>query len=165
MNTISAIRRLLAVAAVTAAVALSAPSIAAGNVSAGSVSAGGAANPSASNVLAAATCTRGARACPIRITFAKGAYAAQASSRLTGMKSQRWFTVHVRAGQTMIVIVAGHGATRGTVYLPAGGSVGQPGGRIYDDSVPTTGNYRIRVTESPMGQAWSGRIDVVVVVY
>jgi hypothetical protein len=65
----------------------------------------------------------------------------------------------------MVVIVEGAGATRGTVYFPNGTSSGQPGGRVFDDNLPATGNYRIRVTESPMGEAWSGGVDVVVLIY
>ncbi len=42
---------------------------------------------------------------------------------------------------------------------------GQPGGRVFDGTVPVSGDYRIRVTESPMGEAWSGRVDVVVLIY
>ncbi len=110
-------------------------------------------------------CTPGARSCPIRITFAPGAYSGQGHSEMLGIRSQRWFVVHARAGQVMIVIVEGRGATRGVVSSPGGSSNGQPGGRVFDASVPRTGDYRIHVTESPMGQGWSGRVDVVVVIY
>jgi len=55
--------------------------------------------------------------------------------------------------------------TRGVVYFPGGGSSGQPGGRVFDGALPTTGDYRIRVTESSMGEAWSGRVDVIAVIY
>jgi hypothetical protein len=113
----------------------------------------------------ASTCSPGARACPIRISFAAGAYTGQAHSRLTGIRSQRWFVVHARAGQTMVIIVQGHGPTRGVVYFPNGGSNGQPGGRVFDGTLPVSGDYRIRVTESQMGQAWSGRVVVVALIY
>jgi hypothetical protein len=121
--------------------------------------------PAAPRLVAATTCTPGARACPIRIRFAAGAFSGQGHSQLLGIRSQRWFVVRARAGQTMIVVVEGAGPTRGTVFFPGGGSDGQPGGRVFDASVPRTGDYRIRVTESPMGQGWSGRVDVVVVIY
>jgi hypothetical protein len=107
----------------------------------------------------------GARSCPIRITFASGAYSGQAHGRLTGIHDEKWFVVKARAGQSMIVIVKGAGATRGLVYSPNGGSSGQPGGRVYDAVLPATGDYRIRVNESPMGEGWSGGIDVIVVIY
>jgi hypothetical protein len=97
--------------------------------------------------------------------FAPGTYSGQAHSQLTGIRSQKWFVVHAHAGQAMIVIVEGHGATRGTVYFPNGQSSGQPGGRVFDGTLPVSGDYRIRVSESSMGQAWSGRVDVVAVIY
>ncbi len=114
---------------------------------------------------AAATCSPGSSACPIRITFAAGAYSGQAHAQLTGITSQRWFVVHARAGQTMVVVVEGRGPTRGVVYFPSGKSVGQPGGRVFDGVLPASGDYRIKVTESQMGQAWSGRVDVVTLIY
>jgi hypothetical protein len=136
---------------------------------AGLVQAGGSVGPAtgalAEGALATTTCSPGASACPIRITFATGAYSAQAHSTLAGIRSVKWFVVHLRAGQAVIVIVQGAGPTRGTVYFPNGQSQGQPGGRVLDQSVPVTGDYRIRVSESPMGSAWSGRVDVLVVAY
>lgn len=113
----------------------------------------------------AAACSPGARACPIRIAFAAGAYSGQAHSQLTGILSKKWFVVRARADQTMVVVVEGLGATRGTVFFPDGQSSGQPGGRVFDGTLPVSGDYRIRVGESPMGEAWSGRVDVVVLLY
>ena len=107
----------------------------------------------------------GASACPIRITFARGAYSGQASSTLTGITSRRWFVVSARAGQSMIVIVKGAGPTRGIVHFPNGQSDGQPGGRVFDDQLPVSGNYRIEVSESQMAEAWRGRVTVIVVIY
>ena len=114
---------------------------------------------------AAARCSAGAHACPIRITFASGAYSGQASSQLTGISSEKWFVVRAQAGQTMVVVVEGRGATRGTVVFPNGHASGQPGGRIFDGTLPASGDYRIRVTESSMGEAWSGPVSVVVLAY
>jgi len=61
--------------------------------------------------------------------------------------------------------VKGHGPTRGVVYFPNGRSNGQPGGRVFDGTLPVSGDYRIRVTESAMGQAWSGRVVVIALIY
>ncbi len=122
-------------------------------------------SPAAGAVPVAATCTPGASACPIRISFAPGAYSGQGHSTLTGISSERWFVVNARGGQTMIVIVKGAGATRGIVHVPNGTSDGQPGGRVFDGILPVSGDYRIQVNESPMGEAWSGGVDVLVVIY
>ena len=113
----------------------------------------------------AAACVPGRRACPIPIAFERGAFSGQRSSRLTGITSERWFAVRARAGQTLVVVVDGAGPTRGVVYFPNGQQDGQPGGRVYDGPAPVTGVYRIRVTESLMAEAWSGRITVVVLIY
>lgn len=111
------------------------------------------------------TCTPGARACPIRISFAAGAYSGQRSSTLTGISSGRWFVVRAAAGQQMIVIVQGAGPTRGQVFFRNGVSEGQPGGRIFDGEVPVSGDVLIRATESQMAEAWRGRVTVVVVIW
>jgi hypothetical protein len=116
------------------------------------------------NVVTAA-CTIGSSTCPIRIAFRPGAYSGQGTSWLSGLSSSKWFVVRARAGQTMIVIVKGAGATRGIVYFPNGHHEGQPGGRVFDGLLPRSGDYRIRVSESLMGSAWSGRVDVLVVIY
>jgi hypothetical protein len=114
---------------------------------------------------ATTACSPGQKACPIRITFAPGAYSGQAHSQLTGIHSKKWFVLSANAGQTMVVVVEGAGATGGIVYFPNGQSNGQPGGRIFDDNLPVTGDYKIKVMESQLGEAWSGRVDVVVLAY
>ena len=111
------------------------------------------------------TCTPGAKAYPIRITFAPGAYSGQASSHLSGINSKKWFVVNANAGQTAVVVVEGAGATAGIVRFPNGETNGQPGGRIFDGNLPVTGDYKIKVMESQMAEAWSGRVDVVVLAY
>jgi hypothetical protein len=114
---------------------------------------------------AAAPCVRGSSACPIRIAFRHGKYTGQARSSLTSQGQERWFVVRAKAGQTMVVVVNGKGPTGGTVYFPGGGQDGGPGGRVFDGSLPTSGDYRIRVTESLMAEPWSGWVDVVVLIY
>ncbi len=134
-------------------------------VAVGGGAAGGTAATSMPAVDAATACSSGTRACPIRISFAPGAYSGQGRTQLHGVGSTRWFVVRARAGQSMIVLVEGTGPTRGVVSFPNGRSSGQPGGRVFDGFVLASGDARIRVTESPMGQAWAGPVDVVVVIY
>ena len=116
-------------------------------------------------VTTAATCHAGAAACPIRLTFATGAYSAQRSSTLTGHTSTRWFSVRARAGQTLIVVIEGAGATQGTVYAPNRQHSGQPGGRVFDAPLTVSGTYRIRVSESATAEGWHGSVTVLVVAY
>jgi hypothetical protein len=109
-------------------------------------------------------CAAGTDACPVRISFAAGAYSGQSRSVFTGAGQERWFVVWMRAGQEMIVFVVGPGATRGAVIFPDGEQDGQPGGRVFDGIVPVTGDARIRVTESSMAEPWRGAVDVVVLI-
>ena len=132
---------------------------------AASVAPSSVASSGAAALATASPCVAGSKACPLRISFALGAYSAQRSSYLGGIHAERWFSVRARAGQTMVVVVAGAGPTRGTVYMPNGRQEGQPGGRVFDGSLPVTGTYRIRATESLMGEAWAGRVTVIVLVY
>lgn len=145
-------RTMSLIALAFAVLAMSAPAVAA-------------AGTTARATVAAAACKSGSSACPIRIAFQRGAYSGQGSSSLSGLSSSRWFVVRARAEQTMIVIVKGAGPTRGIVYFPGGHHEGQPGGRVFDGVLPRSGDYRIRVSESLMGSPWSGRVDVVVVIY
>ena len=65
----------------------------------------------------------------------------------------------------MVAVVEGAGATRGVVTFPNGKTAGQPGGRVFDGVLSASGDYKIHVTESPMGEGWSGRVDVVTLIY
>jgi len=98
-------------------------------------------------------CAQGA---PQRVTFARGATVARATGYLRGMKDAAEFVLRARAGQHMRVEVSARGATRGMLTFPSGKEVGAPGGVFFDDNIDESGDYRIRVTESSMGDAWRG---------
>ena len=91
-----------------------------------------------------------------RVTFARGATVARANGYLRGVSDAALFVLRASAGQHMRVEINGRGATRGTVIFPSGKQDGQPGGVIFDDNIDESGDYRIRVTESSMGDAWRG---------
>jgi hypothetical protein len=175
VNKGNAFHGLIGVVVATTLAACSSGSLTAGTGSAGTPKAaaststaaqsGRVAQPSAKTAQPAATCSMGTRACPIRITFALGAFSAQAHGQLTGVNSELWFVVDARASQSMVAVVEGAGATRGILTFPNGRTEGQPGGRVFDGVLPTSGDYRIHVTESPMGEGWSGRVDVVTLIY
>lgn len=158
----------LAAASVTAAPFATSPAPATGAAPAAATAISGSSSATAATMVAAlttATCTAGTSTCPIPITFAPGALSGQRSAWMSGIRSVRWFSIRARARQTMVVVVKGAGPTRGTVYFPNGLREGQPGGRVFDGQLPVSGTYRIRVTESPMGSAWAGRVTVVVLAY
>jgi hypothetical protein len=91
-----------------------------------------------------------------RIYFAPGATRATARGYLRGINDAAVFVLRAKAGQHMRVEINGRGATRGMVIFPSGKQDGQPGGVVFDDTIDETGDYRIRVTESSMANAWRG---------
>jgi hypothetical protein len=99
---------------------------------------------------------------PQRVYFARGATQARATGYLRGQRDSAEFVLRAQAGQHMRVDIRGRGATRGMVIFPNGQQNGSPGGVVFDGNLPTTGDYRIRVTESSMGDAWSGNITVII---
>lgn len=97
---------------------------------------------------------------PRRIIFARGATVARAAGYLRGIHDKAWFVLRASAGQHMRVEIDAPGSTRGSVIFPSGKQDGQPGGVIFDDTIDETGDYRIVVSESLMGEAWRGRFTV-----
>src|SRR5437763_14221685 len=94
---------------------------------------------------------------PTRINFARGATRATARGYLRGVRDEVFFVMRAQANQHMRVEISGRGATRGVVIFPSGKQDGGPGGVVFDDKIDETGDYRIRVTESSMADAWRGR--------
>ena len=103
-----------------------------------------------------------AQKAPQRIYFARGATEARAIGYLRGIRDEAVFVLRAKAGQHMRVDIRGRGATRGIVIFPDGQQDGAPGGVVFDGILPTTGDYRIRVTESSTANAWSGPITVII---
>ncbi len=99
---------------------------------------------------------------PQRIYFARGATEARAKGYLRGIRDEAVFVLRAKAGQHMRVDIRGRGATRGTVMFPDGQQDGAPGGVVFDGILPTTGDYRIKVTESSMADPWSGSFTLII---
>lgn len=98
-----------------------------------------------------------------RITFKKGAIQAEVTGHLSG-SGEVCYRAKARAGQHMKVSVQGDGPTRGTVAAPSGEGEGQPGGMIFDEDLKETGDYRICVEESQMGNRWKGKFVLTLVI-
>jgi|SRR5580658_5572701 hypothetical protein len=99
-----------------------------------------------------------------RIVFERGAIEAVARGALTKIDDQVRFVVRARSGQQMRLIVDADGPTRGFVTFPSGDEVGSPGSNFFDDTLPADGDYHIRITESLMGESWSGKITLHVMI-
>ena len=95
-----------------------------------------------------------------RIVFKHGAIQAVAHGALTKIDDEARFVVRARSGQQMRLTVDADGPTRGSVTFPNGETVGSPGQIFFDDTLPADGDYRIRITESPMGESWDGKITL-----
>src|SRR5437667_1557297 len=100
-----------------------------------------------------------------RIYFTRGATQAADRRYLRGIRDEVNFVLRAKAGQHMRVEINGRGATRGVVIFPSSKQDGGPGGVVFDDNLDETGDYRIRVTESSMANAWrgsfTGTVDIV----
>ena len=99
---------------------------------------------------------------PRRIVFARGATVARATGYLRGVGDEARFVLRAKSGQHMRIEIRGRGPTRGVVVFPSGKQDGGPGGVIYDGVIDESGDYKIRVTESSMAEAWRGRFILIV---
>lgn len=93
---------------------------------------------------------------PQRIVFARGATTAHATGYLRGRRDSASFVLRASSGQRMRVEIDGRGAIHGGVFAPSGKGEIQPGRVIFDDTIDETGDYRIIVSESQMGEPWHG---------
>jgi hypothetical protein len=95
-----------------------------------------------------------------RIRFKKGQTVVCVKGSLRHIHDEASFVLRARSGQHMRVNIIADGPTHGVVIFPSGGQDGGPGGVIFDDRLTETGDYRIRVTESSMGEAWQGAFSL-----
>ena len=107
-------------------------------------------------VVAFVTASAQSERAPQRIVFARGATVARATGYLRGMRDSAWFVLRLGAGQHMRVEIDARGATHGTVISPSGKQETQPGAVVFDDNLDETGDYKIGVSESNMGDSWRG---------
>lgn len=119
-------------------------------------------NCSLAAMIAAAFLISPVVASPKRVYFARGATQARVTGYLRGIRDEAVFVLRAQAGQHMRVDIRGRGATRGVVMFPNGQQDGAPGGVVFDGTLPVTGDYRIRVTESSMANAWSGNFTLII---
>jgi hypothetical protein len=112
--------------------------------------------------LALIACASSAAGAQTRIYFAHGATRASVRGYLRGINDEAVYLLRAKAGQHMRVEIRGRGPTRGVVFFPSGGQDGAPGGVVFDGIIPDTGDYRIRVTESSMANAWRGNFTLII---
>lgn len=113
-------------------------------------------------VIASVCASAQTKLAPQRIIFARGATIARATGYLRHIHDELWFVVRASAGQHMRVEINGADSTRGVVVFPSGRQDGGPGGMIFNDVIDENGDYKIRVSESSMGEMWRGKVVVTV---
>lgn len=79
---------------------------------------------------------------------------------LRSMDDHREFVFHGVGGTKVKIELSGAGPLRGVVIFPSGQQEGGPGGKIVDQRLAETGQYRLKVSESTMGEAWDGAFHV-----
>src|SRR5437762_11488291 len=111
-------------------------------------------------VAASLTASAQTERAPQRIVFARGATVARATGHLRGNRDSAWFILRASTGQHMRVSINARDATHGTVISPTGRQETQPGGIVFDDDLSETGDYKIGVSESNMGNSWRGNFTL-----
>ena len=81
------------------------------------------------------------------------------------MNDEALYVLYAKAGQHMKVKANASGPTRGFVTFPNGESSGAPGDMFFDETLPITGDYHIRLIESPMGEMWKGNYTLEVEIH
>jgi hypothetical protein len=81
-------------------------------------------------------------------------------STIKGVGVKKLFVFHATSGTKLKIELSGAGPLRGVLLYPSGHQDGSPGGVIFDDTLTETGKYHLQVTESSMGDAWSGKFAV-----
>lgn len=96
-----------------------------------------------------------------RIRFKRGATSANVTGYLSGSR-QICYVLNARSGQHMKLQAEGKGATVGEVTMPSGNKDGQPGGVFFDNDLTESGDYRVCISASNMGERWKGAFTLTV---
>lgn len=104
---------------------------------------------------------------PQRITVQPNGYASSMNYQLPASCTEANFLISAKQGQLMVLVLSSPGAARAEINSPDGKSDGQPvgnGGVIFSKTLSITGDYKIRISKSPMAEPWSGQIILTAVV-
>lgn len=85
----------------------------------------------------------------------------QIEGKLRGIADHKEFVFHGTIGMKLKIELSGTGPLRGVVTFPSQGKhEGAPGGIVLDELLTESGRYRLRVSESSMGESWDGRFKI-----
>lgn len=94
------------------------------------------------------------------IDLGPGVTPLQIEDRLEGIHDEREFVFRAHAGMRVTIELSAPGGIRRVLVYPSGKREGGPGGGTFTHELPETGEYRLRVTESPMGESWQGSFKI-----
>lgn len=89
------------------------------------------------------------------IQFAKGAISSTTIGKLSPKEDERWYHFQAESSQYVVINIlplAGTSETAnvGILHMPNGTHEGTKGGIVYQDCLPATGEYRLRVARNLM---------------
>lgn len=83
---------------------------------------------------------------------------------LQGTKHRKEFFFDVVKDTNVTIKLSADGPIRGDVIFPSGHHEGGPDGEILNQHLTETGNYRLQVSESNMGEKWKGKFEIQITV-
>ncbi len=104
---------------------------------------------------------------PQRITIPPNGYASSMNYQLPASCTEANFIISAKQGQLMVLVLSSPGAARADINSPDGKSDGQlvgNGGVIFSKTLTSTGDYKIRISKSPIAEPWAGQIILTAVV-
>jgi|SRR5215469_16785914 len=85
----------------------------------------------------------------------------QIEGELHGMADHKEFVFQGTLGMRVKIELSGTGPLRGEVTFPSQGKhEGAPGGIVLDELLTESGRYRLKVSESSMGESWDGTFKI-----
>lgn len=104
------------------------------------------------------------------IHFAKGAISSTVTGKLRPNENERWYRFDASSWQYAIINIAPLAGTPetanvGVLHMPNGTQDGTKGGIIYQDCLPATGEYRLRIARNLMatqGKTAGYKVEVMI---
>jgi hypothetical protein len=95
-----------------------------------------------------------------RISLPNPGKSVRIEDRLHRIGETKEFVFRGVIGTKVKIELSGAGPLRGEITFPSGRHTGSPGGIVFDDDLPESGRYRLKLSESSMGESWDGKFSV-----
>lgn len=97
-----------------------------------------------------------------KITLPRPGKSLRIAGKLYGLGEKREFVFHALSGTKLKIELSGAGPLRGEVAFPSENHMGSPGGIVFDQVLKESGQYRLQIVESPMGESWEGAFNITI---